>query len=192
MTQAKQGVKTGSLRSPISGTVVALDVKAGEIVGEDASKVLAKVVDLGAIKLKARMLQEDSTLIEEGKNVVMAFVEIPNKTFDGKVTKVQAIPSEAGGALKEVIIDFKNDEGAIKEGFKVDWVGVKVGEVKGVLAVPVYAVTKDSTGKPIVKVMEGQDWKPQVVETGLSDGKYIEIKSGVKEGDTVQVVPPKD
>ncbi len=63
------------------------------------------------------------------------------------------------------------------------------GEVKDVVSVPSDAVDKDESGKPIVNVLKSGEWIPTVVEVGLSGGGYTEIKSGVEEGDTVQVTP---
>jgi HlyD family secretion protein len=188
MAQAKQGVRQGSMRSPIAGTVTFLDVRAGQMVGEDARKPLVKIVDLGQIEVKATIPSDFSVNIEVGKAVTMGFIELPDRVFDGKITRVSVVPGN-DGAAKEITIDFRNDEGLVKEGFKPDWVGVKVGEVKQVLAVPKEAIDIDATGKPMVKVLEGENWVARVVELGMSDGKYTEIKSGLKEGETVQVTP---
>jgi RND family efflux transporter MFP subunit len=187
--QAQSGVKQGSVKAPISGTVLRINAQAGQEVGADAKQELVRIVDLGAIKVVSRVSSDKSTLVEEGKNVALSFREIPNKVFDGRVSRVRVLPGAGGTAAAEheITIDFKNDEGVIKDGFTVEWVGVKVGEVKDVLTVPVGAVDKDATGKPIVRVLVGEQWTPRVVETGLSDGRHIEIKSGVEEGETVQV-----
>jgi multidrug efflux pump subunit AcrA (membrane-fusion protein) len=64
---------------------------------------------------------------------------------------------------------------------------VQVGEVKDVLAVPNDAIQDDRSGRPMVKVLRNGDWREAVVEVGLSDGSYTEIRGGLEEGDTVQV-----
>lgn len=188
-SQARQGVRMGSIRAPISGTVTLVDVRAGDVVGDDARQVLMKIVDLGDIQIKARVPSGMAEDMEKGKTVTVGFKELPDRTFDGRITKVAVVPLDGGASAKEITIDFRNDEGLIKEGFTPDWAGIRVGEVKNVLVVPRLAVDVDETGKPVVKVLEGQDWIPRVVETGMSDGQFIEIKSGLKEGETVQVTP---
>ena len=45
----------------------------------------------------------------------------------------------------------------------------------------------DKEGRPTVSVLQGEQWMERVVEVGLSDGTYQEIRSGVKEGETVKV-----
>jgi len=64
---------------------------------------------------------------------------------------------------------------------------IELGEKRTVLAVPADAVQKDTSGRTIVKVLRGGHWEAAVVETGISDGQYTEIKSGLNEGETVQV-----
>ncbi|MEZ0326608.1 MAG: efflux RND transporter periplasmic adaptor subunit [Fimbriimonas sp.] len=189
MQESKQGVKQGSLRAPISGTITVMNVRAGDVVGEDSKQQLVKIVNLADIKIKAYVPSDMSANLVVGKEVTMAFKELANRTFDGKISRVSVVPTEGGQSAREITIDFRNDEGLVKEGFTPDWAGVKVGQVKDVLTVPRYAVDIDATGKPTVKVLEDEKWVPRVVETGMSDGKYIEIKKGLKEGETVQVTP---
>ncbi len=189
LEQTKTGVKQGSLRAPISGTVTMMNVNAGDIVGDDVKKQLVKIVNLGDIKIKAYVPSDMSANLTRGKTVTLAFKDLANRTFDGKISRVSVVPGKGGQSAKEITIDFRNDEGLVKEGFTPAWAGVKVGEIKDVLAIPRAAVDIDSTGKPTVKVLEGENWVPRVVETGMRDGKFIEIKSGLKEGETVQVTP---
>jgi multidrug efflux pump subunit AcrA (membrane-fusion protein) len=53
----------------------------------------------------------------------------------------------------------------------------------GVLLVPQEAV-RGGQSKAVFTV-EGGELKPRVVETGLSDGRFVEIVRGLREGETV-------
>ena len=55
------------------------------------------------------------------------------------------------------------------------------GEADGILLLPIASVTG---GKVWLHAKDGQDTQKEVV-TGRSDGKMIEIKSGLSEGDQV-------
>lgn len=57
---------------------------------------------------------------------------------------------------------------------------------ENVLSVPVSALHKDTDGS-FVYVMEGEGSTAVTVETGMSDGVYTEILSGIQEGDRVLV-----
>ena len=45
----------------------------------------------------------------------------------------------------------------------------------------------DDDGEPFVSVQVGEQWEPRYVVTGLSDGMFTEIRSGVEEGEVVRV-----
>jgi len=183
--EAKAGTRQAEVSSPIMGTVVSLNVKPGQMVGQDRNEVLADVVNLKDIKVRADLNPDLAGKLHEGSNVVIAFDGFPNKPFDGWVVSLRTMPG-AGGTKHDALIGFRNDEGVIKPGTRVTSVGIETGRANQVLAIPASAVTKDDQGRTIVSVQNGSDWKPQVVVTGLSDGTYVEIKSGLNEGDVVK------
>lgn len=186
---AKSGVKQASVRAPLSGVVTKLAAKQGQNVS--AGSELGEVVDLSALKVKATATAKDSELVKEGAVVVIVFNEFPDKHFHGKVTSVQPLPSgENGKVVHEATIWFDNENGDVKPGMVVKSAGIETGKAEDALTVPLDAVAKDETGKPVVRKLDGTDWTSVVVELGLTDGTYIQIKSGdLKVDDTVQVMP---
>ncbi len=183
--QARGVAKQTGISAPISGTVLEVTVSSGQQV--NTGDKLIRITDLGAIKVQSDISAEQAGVVKEGKSVVVTFMGLEDKPFDGTITSVKTIPTPEGAIRYRAIIDFKNDLGLVKPGVAVKAVGVKIGEVHQVLAVPAASVTMDGTGKPMVKVLKGDKWIAVVVETGMSDGNYMEIKSGVNLGDTVQV-----
>ncbi len=189
LLDAKSGYKQTLVKSPISGTLVDLKAQPNQEVGADAKEVIARVVNYAAITIRALADTDHRKLLERGTHVMFAIGERGKAPIDGVVRRVRDVPGANGGPAQiEATIDFKNEDGIVQPGTVLRWVGVKAGDAKGVIAVPIEAVQKDATGKPIVKVLEGSDWKDHVVETGVSDGDWIEIKSGIKEGDTIQTI----
>ncbi len=188
LTQARAGVRSSTITAPISGTVVSLQVSIGQTL--PANTVVARIVDLPALAIKSDVMPDDAPFIKKGTKVAVVFSDYPDRKFDGRVRKVDALPADQDGKVRyTATIDFDNTGGLIKPTSTIKSVGVVVGHRTHVLAVPVDAVGKDNTGKPFVKVLEDGKWKPEVVEIGMSDGNFVEIKSGVQEGDSVQVVP---
>ena len=118
----------------------------------------------------------------------MTVKEVPNVEFSGSLDEIY---SEKAGFLQGqkyvALVDFKNTGGRAKPGMDAT-VSIKIGEVHDVLAVPantVYEVDKQYA----VKLKEGKEWHQRIVEIGLSDGKYTQIKSGLKAGDVVMTNP---
>lgn len=191
--EAKAGAKISTIKAPIGGTLLTLDAKVGGTVGANPKVPVAHVVDLDDLLIHATLTAEQQGSIKVGTPVVITLRSSPDKHFEGKVLSIRSVPvADKGGVAKtefQATISFRNDDGLVKPDSGAILVGVRKGSVKQVITVPVDALSKDSTGKTIVKVLQGQDWKATVVDTGMSDGNFIEIKSGISEGDTVQVIP---
>jgi macrolide-specific efflux system membrane fusion protein len=58
---------------------------------------------------------------------------------------------------------------------------------EGVLIIPSRAVTKNSSGNQVVKVMVGEEVVERTVVTGLDDGLDVEIVEGLNEGEVVVI-----
>jgi multidrug efflux pump subunit AcrA (membrane-fusion protein) len=184
LAQTKSGAKLASIRAPIYGTVLEMNARPGEVVGEDREERIAFIVDLDALQVHA--IIPASRKVDDGDMFVISFKDVPNEQFEGKVTKVVTVAG--GDGARRAIIDFENKKGLVKPGM-ASTASMETGKVENVVAVPTDAVDKDDTGKPIVHILKGDEWVATVVEVGLSGGGYTEIKSGVAEGDTVQVTP---
>lgn len=191
--EARAGKRMGQLRAPISGTVIALNAQPGQTAGQNGAPV-ATVADLSALQVQAGMSPAQAGVVKTEMPVVLNFDTVPNKQFEGVVRRIttQADPSSSSGVIKGAqyiaLVSFKNTEGLVKPEATAD-VSVKAGEAKNALAVPQDAVHQDETGKPTVRVLENGQWRTVAVQTGLSDGRYVQIKEGVKEGETVQAAP---
>lgn len=184
--EAQSGVKAAMIRSPISGTVLELNVKAGDEANPKRS--VARVTDLSALRVYAEVDSELSTTLKAGAPATITVKELPDEEFRGFLRNVY---SKEAGLLRGVehiaVFDFVNREGLAKPEMNAK-IRVKVGEAKNALAVPVGAIYK-TNGRQAVKLRVNNEWRTRIVETGISDGEYIEIKSGLREGDVVRVNP---
>lgn len=189
LQEAQSGRKLGMIRSPITGTVLALNAQPGAVAGTDRKVPLATVVDLDELEVQGVIDPRQASAVKAGMPVTVTVAEVPNEQFEGKV---HAITTRTGGGLLKnkteyvAVIHLKNKAGQVKPGMKAG-ATVQLEEQKNVLAVPNDAVHEDRSGRPVVKVLSGSNWVDRVVEIGLSDGHYTEVKSGLKEGEVVQV-----
>jgi RND family efflux transporter MFP subunit len=192
--QARQGARIANIKAPISGTVLALNVRPGEQIPARQKEPVATIVDLDDIQVHATMKPEEATGVEPGTDVQIRFADFPNEVFQGEVEKVTTrVDRKLAGLVKEqeyvAIVEFENNQGRVKPGMKIQQVALKTGEVQNATAVPIEALDRDGSGKPVVKVLRGGKWERIVVDAGVTDGEYVEIKSGVNPGETVQVTP---
>ena len=182
--QARASEKQGYLRSPISGTLITLNAQPGKEVVPNVRTPVATVVNLNALQVQSAMTLQQGGYIKPRMRVTLTFDELPDKSFEGIVYRMTTQPRNMGFVA---IINFTNEQRKVKPEMKPH-IAIKTGKmVKDVVAVPSSAVHVDNTGKPMVNVMREGKWVATPVEAGISDSQFIEIKSGLKAGDTVQV-----
>lgn len=186
---AQAGAKSAQVKSPIAGTVLALNVSVGTPPNSKDKKPLVTVVDLEALKVAGGVAEDKLSLLRPKIPAVVTIKEVPNVEFPGSLDEIY---SEKAGFLRGqkfvALVDFKNTRGQAKPGMDAT-VSIKIGQVHDVLAVPANAVFKVGNNQYAVKMRDGREWRQLIVETGLSDGKYTEIKSGLKEGNVVMANP---
>jgi multidrug efflux pump subunit AcrA (membrane-fusion protein) len=184
--QARATEKQGYVRSPITGTVLALNAQPGKVVGEDAKQPIATVVDLSAIQVQSPMDANQASFVKKDMDVKLTFDEIPGKTFTGQVHQITTNPDTKQYVA---VIQFANTDAQVKPGMHPR-VGVLTGQkAEDALSVPAAAVDRSSDGKWTVQVQRNGKWETVPVEVGITDGQFTQIKSGVNEGDTVKVTP---
>lgn len=121
-------------------------------------------------------------------------------TFEGVVTKVSVAGSTSGGITSYPVTVRIEETDGLLPGMNVD-AEIVIEEAENVLAVPSGAVSRGSGNTAVVLVTEGspsaanrvEQEAPEgyvyvSVETGVSDDDYVEIVSGLQEGDTVAYI----
>jgi HlyD family secretion protein len=192
LKRARLDAKLSTVDAPISGTVTRLMVQPGANVTAPNTQI-AEIVRLDDLLLIAEVQPNQHKIVEDSDHVYIRFNEFPDKVFDGHVASVQALPSKEGNRVThEAKIDFTNDEGMVKPNMTIRSVGIVLGRAEDVVAVPVGAIARDEAGKAFVMVKNGAEWVRTPVELGLSDGDYVEVKSGLKKDEVVQVVPNRN
>lgn len=186
LKDARAGARMANIKAPIAGTITMLEAKAGLVV--EAKQPLATIVDLGAIRIQGTLPATLSDRVEKGTKILIALEGQNSDPFFGEVKEKSILPPDSGqeSAGYLVVIDFNNEKGWVQPVSTIKRLGVETGKVENAMVVPVGAVETNG-GKATVQVQKGSEWVATPVETGLSDGALIEIKSGLSEGDVVKL-----
>ena len=183
-----------TITSPIRGTVIDKNYKAGET--SEAGKVLCSIYDLSYLAMTLSVDELDISDIAVGQRVEITADAVEGKTYTGVVTKVSVAGTSSGGTTTyPVTVRIDETEGLLP-GMNVD-AAITLQSASGVLAIPSGAlnrgntvlVTADSPSAANGTAIEGGDYCSVPVEIGASDSSYIEIISGLQEGDTVAYIP---
>jgi multidrug efflux pump subunit AcrA (membrane-fusion protein) len=115
-------------------------------------------------------------------------------TASGTITELDTTPTDIaastpGGASTQVYegrIEVSGLSGADGSAVSINVVDQKVDDA---LTVPVAAVKQNGTGADVVRVIDRRTGKitERRVTTGLTEGSYIQVKNGVRAGETVIV-----
>ena len=111
-----------------------------------------------------------------------------SKTYTGKVTKIDSIGTyEASGTTFSATVEFENDD-TIKLGMSLSCTIILQDE-KDVISVPIDAVYEDDEGNEYVnKVKDDGSTEKVIIETGIANDSYVQVKSGLELNDKVQII----
>lgn len=186
LEKAEYELASKYLYSPISGTVLAVDIQIGDSAG---STPVITVANLSESFLEVYLDETDFDKIDVDYEVEVVFDIYPDDVFSGHVTQVdpQLVSFENTPAVRALV---KLDESEALQNTRLQigsnaLIEVIAGRAEGVLLVPVEAIREISEGEYAVFVMEDGQPKLRMVEVGLIDITYAEIISGLERGDVV-------
>lgn len=179
-------IDQATLKSPINGEVVEVNGKQGDLISKDESGAFVQILNKDTLFIEVSIEEADINKISVGQKAYVTFDALEDVQVEGSVSFVSVISQQNSNGITsypvKVLLQSDGTEG-IREGMTA-FVEFAVAESNDVLVTPVSAV-KNVNGKPSVQ-MESGEWTPVV--TGFTDGKVVEIISGLKEGDKVLYV----
>ena len=182
------------VRATVSGMVLDVPVKAGNQVIEannfNEGTSIASLADVKQMIFEGKVDESEVGKIKEGLPLEITVGAIEDKKFDAildyiapkGVAENGAIQFEIKGSLK------KMDSTFIRAGLSAN-ASIILDKAENVLAIKEALVQYDEkTKKPYVEVEIGnQKFERKDVELGISDGIFVEVKSGITKSDKIKV-----
>lgn len=213
LNQSRERLAKTEIRAPISGTVVALDIKVGETAVSSATGIagssLMTIANTDSLMTEINVDEADIARIRDGQEVAIYAAAFPDTPITGQVESIPLSPRSVPGStslardytVKVQLTDTQSLD--LRPGMTCR-AEIFTDSATEALAVPVQAVfsnndasTETAPGKGTVEierfVFVDKDGKAErrVVQVGLSDDSYQEIKSGVQAGELVVIGPYK-
>ena len=181
-----------TIKAPISGTVITKNTKVGDkLDNTNKQEEMAIIYDMSSLEFELSVDELDINKIKVGQEVKITVDALSGKGYQGQVSKISIAGTESNGVTSyPVTVSITEFDDDLLPGMNIN-AEITISEVKDVLAVPKSAVARDNVvyvkgekEDPSDKAPEG--YKSVKVETGLNDDEYIEIISGLNEGDIVK------
>lgn len=196
MSSAEKTISHYTIDAPISGTIVDKKVKAGDKLSanDTAMQNLCTIYDMSYLEMKLNVDELKIRSLEVGQEVDITADAVPGETYKGVISSILVAGTTANGSTSYPVTVRIDDMGELLPGMNAT-AKITTASVKNVLALPNAAlvrgsyvlVTKDSPSAANAETsMTAPDGFVYVkVTTGISDDDYIEVKSGLQEGDTI-------
>lgn len=177
------------LTSPIAGIVASVATQEGETVaaGLNAPTFLT-VVDLGRLQVDTYVDEVDIGKIQVGQHAVFTVDAFPSRDFEGKVAAIYPSATIQDNVVKYVAaVRIDKDDGLLRPEMTAN-VSIRL-EPRTVLAVPARAIRREG-GRSVVYVLSGQSPRAREVRVGWRDGVWVEVVTGLSEGERILLDPP--
>lgn len=181
LSQQNSGLRRAAIRAPISGTVVAADVTAGQQI--DTVKSLLTIVDMGTVWIAVAVHESDLSSVRRARHVEFTTPANPAKTYTGNLVTIGDLVDPANRTLN-VIFTTSNPDSALKIGMTAE-VRIPTGSSEKALLIPDSALLS-SEGQSVVFVETATGiFQQRQIATGERRGQSIVAKSGLKAGEKV-------
>lgn len=181
------------ITAPVDGTVLEIPVTEGSVVVAAASvnsgTVLMTFADLSQLLIESHVNQVDAPRLVRGQEVEVNMsdtTDTPVKARIEFIAPLAVVKNNIKGFKVEALIEDAEDR--LKPGMSVS-MNVPVGAAQQAVSVPVSAVFKESK-QNIVYVRKGGSTEKRKVTVGVNNLSFVEIKSGLDEGEEILLVEP--
>lgn len=197
---AQDALDDYTIKSPIAGTVIEKNYKEGDNVdastaaASGASAYLAIVYDLSRLTFDMNVSELDVSRLKVGQTVTFTADALEGAAFTGHVDKININGVTLNGVTNYPVTVVVDGGEGLYPGMNVS-ATILVEELGNVLTLPVDAIQRGNTvyvAAPDALNSKGELVDPtklekREVELGRNDSDYIEILSGLSDGDTVYV-----
>ena len=188
---AQARLSYATILAPISGVVASVSTQEGETVaaGLNAPTFLT-IIDLARLQVDTFVDEVDIGKIKVGQTATFTVDSFPSREFTGRVVAIypKAVIQE-NVVTYDVVVEITGENNGVLRPEMTASVTIHLDARQGVLAVPAKAVRRER-GKSVVYLLNNGRPQQREIKVGWRDSQWIEIVSGLEEGQTVLLEPP--
>lgn len=188
------------ITSPMDGVVVGEPLTPGTMAvqGNSNPTVIMRIADLSTKQIKAKIDETDIGSVRIGQTATFTVDAYPNKTFNARVSLIsqtdvtsswETSSSSSSSSSVSVIyyyvtLDVDDPENLLLPGMTAQ-VEVITSDKPQTIAIPISALKTNTGGSYVLVMQPDGSTKEQYIETGIYSDEYVEVLSGLNEGDVI-------
>jgi len=169
------------IKAPIDGVVTAVNASVGQYLDEGSTAAVT-LQSADQFNVVASVDELDIVNVKVGQDVEVEIDAYPNQTFTGTVKKISGVGTVSGGVATYSVTVALDEAPGLMDGMTAS-INIVTTDIPDALLVPVQAVST-SNGQNYVTLASGQTAN---VTIGASNDDYVQILSGLEEGDSVLI-----
>lgn len=175
------------IRAPFNGQIAWVNINEGDKISTQT--LLTTVINPDTLGVEALIDENDISLVEKGQKVTVIGNDSDQSENSGLITEISILGQSSGEIVSfPVRIKITDKPEGLLPGMSVD-VNVFASEYPDVLTVPASSISTQK-GRNFVNLRKGDRVVQAEVKLGIKQGKYWEVKSGLKAGDQIVVFKP--
>ena len=207
LTAAESDLAETTITAPMSGIVVGEPKPAGTMAvqGNSNPTVIMRIADTSQKQIMAKIDETDIGNIKVGQDATFTVDTYTNRTFTAHVSKISqtdtsntwdtngtstssssSSSSSASVIYYYVTLDVDDPDDVLRLGMTAR-VEINTAENEDALVVPIAALKTNDNGSYVLRVNASGQTEQVPVTTGIYSDEYVEILSGLSEGDRVSV-----
>jgi multidrug efflux pump subunit AcrA (membrane-fusion protein) len=180
-----------TITAPIDGVIALVSTEEGETVAAGMqAPTFVTIIDLKRLQVDAYVDEVDIGKVKVGQRAAFTVDAFPATEFEGKVSAIYPKAVIQDNVVNyDVVVDIKTPYHGMLRPEMTASVTVFLEKREDVLAVPAKAVRRER-GRTIVYLPSKGRPERREIKVGWRDGQWIEVASGLQEGETVFLEAP--
>jgi len=180
-----------TITAPIDGVIASVSTEEGETVAAGMlAPTFVTIIDLDRLQVDAYVDEVDIGKVKVGQRAVFTVDAFPATEFEGKVSTIYPKAVIQDNVVNyDVVVDIETPYDGMLRPEMTASVTIFLEKREDVLAVPAKAVQRER-GRTIVYVLTDGRAEPREIKVGWRDGQWIEVASGLQEGEAVLLEAP--
>lgn len=178
---SSSGMSSNTLRAPLSGTVIRLDIAPGETM--DSTDDLLTIANLSTVWVQADLYERDMGLVHVDQEIRMTTEAYSDVVFIGRITYISDV-LDPGSRTARVRCEIPNPDGRLKLNMFA-MVHIPVSRGREAVMIPSEAVQRIDNQPVVFVPIDGTRFQRRDVQLGVESDGWIEVTAGLPAGTRV-------